>query len=164
MTKTVQRESPIRSASTNWSEDAPILRLSFVAFSSRPLRAMPKQIDRAAPRVDKTMGEQETDITINDLAAMLLVSRRSIERAIVDGSLVPSFLAPNSDRVCFTRMRADELKARADEAREKGHKRVFALALATGPILRPRQRPKKEISAHQWVQQMLWKRRMRKLK
>jgi hypothetical protein len=98
--------------------------------------------------------EQSPALTIDQLAAELGVNRRTIERALKDGILIPTTY--KEKRVRFSREYADRLKARADEARARGLNYVMGAAAATGSITgavrvrRPQMSPERRAAATLW--------------
>jgi hypothetical protein len=74
-----------------------------------------------------------SNLTIDMLADEIGVSRRTIERALVDGLIVPATMKGRSVR--FSRQYADQLKLRAKIAREKGFKYVIAIAAQPVPSI-----------------------------
>jgi excisionase family DNA binding protein len=107
----------------------------------------------------KKIADVESDLTINDLAALLGVTRRTIERAIEAGTLVPtSRTAGGRDR--FSHSHAEELKSRADAARAAGYKYILEAVFTPGPVLGPRRKRKAApLTAEQWMRKTSWKRR-----
>jgi len=100
----------------------------------------------------------ESDLTIEQLAALLGLSRRTIERAIKAKSLVPASLTP-SGRPRFSSEQSSELKIRADEARALGCKYVIVPVTTAGAVRRRRPRRKDPpLTADQWFRRMMWKR------
>lgn len=98
-----------------------------------------------------------SDLTINLLAAELGVSRRTIERALVAGDLVPTFRTSDG-RACFSPELVRTLKARADEAKRGGYKYVMTPALSPGaPLVLSRKRKPPPVSAQLRARRTLWK-------
>jgi excisionase family DNA binding protein len=110
------------------------------------------------------MAKPKADISINQLAEMLRLTRRAIDRAIEKGHLVYHRPAESGGRVRFARAYADQLKSRADEARAKGHKHVLRIAVASGPIAQRAEPPKKDMSAEEWMARLLRKLELRRPK
>jgi excisionase family DNA binding protein len=99
------------------------------------------------------------DLTINDVAALLGVNRRTLERAIEDGTLVPTSRTA-SGRARFSQSDADELKSRADAARVAGYKSIRRPVTTPGPVLGPKAKRKSPpLTAEQWFRKVSWKRR-----
>ncbi len=86
--------------------------------------------------------------TIDALSAELRVNRRSIERAIDAGAIVPTSRTA-SGRARFSVEYVECLKARAAAARALGHK--YLMGSIGVPVERPRR------NAAQFVEQTLWK-------
>src|SRR5579864_5427746 len=91
------------------------------------------------------------DLTINNLAHLLGINRRTIERAIEDGTLAPTSRTA-SGRARFSEGCASELKSRADAARAAGYKYVIQAVTASGPVLGPKAKRKDPpLTAEQWM-------------
>jgi hypothetical protein len=110
-----------------------------------------------------------SEFSIDMLAVALKVSRRTIERCIIDGSLVPvpGVVAtgrkwPRSyrnQRYTFPAARVSELKARTEMARELGLKNIMRAVLADGPVVRkPRYVPEPRLSSQAFIARLVWKR------
>jgi hypothetical protein len=103
------------------------------------------------------MRKPKADVTADQLAAMLQVTRRAIDRAIQKGYLVHRPRMETGGKVRFARVHADELKARADEARTKGHKNILKVAVASTPIDQRQEPPKKDMTSDEWMKRLLRK-------
>jgi hypothetical protein len=106
-----------------------------------------------------------SDFSIDMLAGALKVSRRTIERCIADGSLVPvpgvvaTGGSTKRQRYTFNAARVAELTARAETARELGLKNIMDAVLAAGPVTRkPRYTPAPRLSPTAFIARVLWKR------
>jgi hypothetical protein len=110
-----------------------------------------------------------SSFTIDMLAAELKVSRRSIERCIVSGELVPVpglVLTEHGGRreyrrrrQTFSAERVAELKERAETARQLGIKNIMRAVLSAGPVVRrPRYVPEPRLSPQAFIARLLWKR------
>ena len=97
----------------------------------------------------------ENSLSISDLAAELDVTRRTVERALKDGLLIPT--GHKGARARFSREYADRLKARAHEARLRGITQVIGVAAGTGPIVGAVQIKRARMSPQQRAQVTLWK-------
>jgi hypothetical protein len=101
----------------------------------------------------------EGDLTINELVELLHLSRRTIERAIEAGTIVPTSRTA-SGRARFSQSQAEELKSRAEAARAAGYTYVIESVTTPGPVLGPRAKRKAPpLTAMQWARMTLWKRR-----
>jgi excisionase family DNA binding protein len=98
------------------------------------------------------------DLTTNELAVLLGVTRRTIERAIESKTLVPSSRTA-SGRARFSQRQAEELENRADAARIAGYKYVIDAVMTPGPVLGPRRNRKAPPpTTAQWLRKTMWKR------
>jgi hypothetical protein len=88
-------------------EDDPDRSLRSARKSTAEYSAPDKRI-HARPVVPLEPEGDETDLSINDLAYELDVTRRTIERALKDGQLIPT--GHKGKRVRFSREYADRLK------------------------------------------------------
>ena len=101
----------------------------------------------------------EDNLTIDQLAALLEICRRTVERAIETGALVPASRTA-SGRARFSAEQGAALKARADAARALGYKYVIESVMSDGPVLGPRRNRKRPpLTTEQWLRGMRWKRR-----
>jgi hypothetical protein len=86
-------------------------------------------------------------------------ARRSIERALYLGEIVPTSRTP-SGRARFDEEYSGTLKRRIDEQRARGRKHgLLKWAISSDPLLSARREPKNQPTSREWVKQMLWKRR-----
>jgi len=107
--------------------------------------------------IDKEDQQSGESLSIDILAAELDVSRRTIERAMKDGVLVPTRY--KGARARFSREYVGRLKERAQEARSRGIKHVIGVAAAAGPIVGAVRVQRTQKSAAQWARATLWKRK-----
>jgi hypothetical protein len=91
--------------------------------------------------------------TIEMLRTEIKVSRRTIERALDAGTLVPHKVT-KSGRVRFSKQQVEELKCRANDARSRGSKYVMGSITCTGTT-----KPKVERSASALTREKVWKHR-----
>lgn len=97
------------------------------------------------------------DLTINALAAELGVSRRTIERALEAGELVPT-RRTTGGRVRFGPDLVERLKARAVEARSAGRKYPMLAVFSADTDMAPRRKRKSPpLSAQDWARRTIWK-------
>jgi excisionase family DNA binding protein len=100
-----------------------------------------------------------SEFTIDALAGLLGVSRRTIERAIEAETLIPASYTA-SGRARFSKSQVEELKSRADAARVAGYKYVIGAVLAPGAVRAPwHKRKAPPLTAKQWYDKTMWKRR-----
>lgn len=92
--------------------------------------------------------------SISMLSTEINVSRRTIERAINAGTLVPA-KRTKSGRVRFSREQVEEIKCRANDARSRGSKYVMGSITSIGTTL-----PPTEQSALALIREKAWKRRL----
>jgi hypothetical protein len=124
---------------------------AWLAVSARVSPRIKAQIDAMLAEED-----MEGELSIDQLAAELEVTRRTIERALMDRTLVPTRF--EGKRARFSREWADRLKARAAEARERGMCQVMGVAAAAGSIVRSVRVKREDLSAQEWLRSVLWKR------
>jgi hypothetical protein len=100
-----------------------------------------------------------SDITVDMLAKLLQLSKRTIERALYIGEIVPTSRT-RSGRARFDAEYSGTLQRRVDEQRARGRKHgMLRWAIVSDPLLMARRQPKNQPTAEEWVKQMLWKRR-----
>jgi len=100
-----------------------------------------------------------SDFTIDALAGLLGVSRRTVERALEARTLMPASHTA-SGRARFSKSQAEELKIRADAARVAGYKYVIGAVMAPGPVRAPwHKRKAPPLTARQSYDKTMWKRR-----
>ena len=106
------------------------------------------------PAPSATGATRMLDLTVDELASELCVSRRTIERGMLNGRIVPTKVTA-SGRARFSGEYVQELKDRAAASKNNGYKYVMRDLGADRPRYAKGKHP--PLSPDQFARQLIWR-------
>jgi hypothetical protein len=122
-------------------------------FARVTTRAPPVEVRRNPPADRNTPKVSALLLTMDQLACALNITRRTLERAVVQGLIVPCFKT-SKGRAFFSQESVDDLVAKADASRSQGYKYVMQDVVGAGH----RSRKLPPLTSNEFIRQLIWKR------